>query len=394
MIARARRRRGLSQAVLAGLVGRSESWLSQVERGKKAVTSYPVLTRLAEVLRVPVADLTGEDEEEPMRYAAAHRIEAAMTRYTALEAVIEDRGTDQPVNLRHLRLEAESVYAAYQATHYDEAGQRLPRLIREVEAASRGRTADRPAVCAIRSHVYNTTAAVLRRVGERELAWQAADRALAAAEWADEPLLAAVGAYRMSYVLMSRKRTAAAMELAMGAAEAVERRMHGAGTPEELSVHGGLHLAAATAAAAEYDRGAVPRFLREARRSADLLGRDANHHGTAFGPSNVTIHQISTSVQVGDAQAAVETGEELDLDSLPAGLVGRRAQVQLDLARGYTQRRMDAAAVNTLLAAERIAAELVRYDPGTAEVLTELLRREHRPSTPELRPLAQRAGVA
>ena len=27
------------------------------------------------------------------------------------------------------------------------------------------------------------------------------------------------------------------------------------------------------------------------------------------------------------------------------------------------------------------------------DVLTELLRREHRPSTPELRPLAHRAGV-
>jgi ribosome-binding protein aMBF1 (putative translation factor) len=34
-IARARWRRGLSQAVLAGLVSRSESWLSQVERGRR-----------------------------------------------------------------------------------------------------------------------------------------------------------------------------------------------------------------------------------------------------------------------------------------------------------------------------------------------------------------------
>ncbi len=34
-IARARRRRALSKAVLAGLMGRSESWLSQVERGKR-----------------------------------------------------------------------------------------------------------------------------------------------------------------------------------------------------------------------------------------------------------------------------------------------------------------------------------------------------------------------
>jgi transcriptional regulator with XRE-family HTH domain len=45
--------------VLAGLVGRSESWLSQVERGKRGVDSYVVLTRMAEVLRVEVEELTG-----------------------------------------------------------------------------------------------------------------------------------------------------------------------------------------------------------------------------------------------------------------------------------------------------------------------------------------------
>jgi transcriptional regulator with XRE-family HTH domain len=58
-IARATRRRGLSQSVLAGLVGRSESWLSQVERGRRGVDSYAVLTRMAEVLRVEVEELTG-----------------------------------------------------------------------------------------------------------------------------------------------------------------------------------------------------------------------------------------------------------------------------------------------------------------------------------------------
>jgi len=45
-ITRARRRRGLSQAVLAGLVGRSESWLSQVERGKRGRSCLGVV-RLA-----------------------------------------------------------------------------------------------------------------------------------------------------------------------------------------------------------------------------------------------------------------------------------------------------------------------------------------------------------
>ena len=79
--------------------------------------------------------------------------------------------------------------------------------------------------------------------------------------------------------------------------------------------------------------------------------------------------------------------------AMPSVLVGRRTQVNLDLARAYAMRRKDAAAVNLLLAAERLSPQLVRYDPATRDVLTELLRREHRPSTPELRPLARRVGV-
>ena len=61
------------------------------------------------------------------------------------------------------------------------------------------------------------------------------------------------------------------------------------------------------------------------------------------------------------------------------------AQVFIDLARGYTQQRKDAAAVNMLLEAERLAPEAVRYQVIVKEMLRELLRREHRASTPQLR---------
>ncbi len=64
-IARARRRRGLFQAALAGLVGRSESWLSQVERGLRQVDSHDVLMSLAEILHVEVTDLTGDEASDP-----------------------------------------------------------------------------------------------------------------------------------------------------------------------------------------------------------------------------------------------------------------------------------------------------------------------------------------
>jgi transcriptional regulator with XRE-family HTH domain len=55
-----RRRRGLSQTVLAGLIGRSVSWLSQVERGTRAVDRMSVLIDLSRVLKVDIAELTGQ----------------------------------------------------------------------------------------------------------------------------------------------------------------------------------------------------------------------------------------------------------------------------------------------------------------------------------------------
>ena len=51
-----RRRRGLTQLVLAGLIGRSESWLSQVERGIRPIDRLSVLIDIAHVLKVNVTD--------------------------------------------------------------------------------------------------------------------------------------------------------------------------------------------------------------------------------------------------------------------------------------------------------------------------------------------------
>ncbi|HUC26284.1 MAG TPA: helix-turn-helix transcriptional regulator [Streptosporangiaceae bacterium] len=390
-IARARRRRGLSQAVLAGLVGRSESWLSQVERGKRAIDSHSVLVRLAEVLCVDIEELTGSgdgDERGRRVHPAASLIEQAMMAAPGLSAEREE--SDGEVGLDHLRATARSAYQSYQATRYDTTGRILPGLIRGVETATQSAGMTSRAACRVRVLVYDTTAALLNRVGEPFLAWAAADRARSAAEYAGDPLLAAATAWRLSYMITGRKHPQEALGLAMAAA-AFERSMR-APPPEQLSVYGALHLAAATAAAACYDRTATETALAKARGIADRTG-ETNHLGTAFGPVNVAIHAISASLRLGDPRAAIQTGEALDTATMAARLVGRRTQVNLDLARAYAMCRKDAAAVNLLLAAERLSPQLVRYDQATGDVLTELLRREHRPSTPELRPLAHRAGV-
>jgi transcriptional regulator with XRE-family HTH domain len=392
-IATARRRRGLSQAVLAGLIGRSESWLSQVERGKRKVDSHAVLTRLAALLHTDITELAGtrSDEQAAGTYPLTERIRRAMMGYDALDAVITTTGTAPPASAPVLRTMVTHAYRDYQATRYEQAGCRLAGLIRDVEAATRisGHSA---LMSETRALTYDATAALLSRTGDKALAWTAADRALAAAEMSGNPLLTALGAYRLCYVLSGQGRAPEGIGVAMRAAGALEQLMRDP-DDDQLSIYGGLHLAAAMAAAADYDRQTASACLQQAQRTASRLGRDANVMGTAFGPTNVALHTMSISVRLGDAEAAVRTGEEINPARLPAGLTGRRTQVHLDLARAYAMRKQDAAAVNTLLAAEKLSPQLVRCDKRTADLLTGLLRREHRPSTPQLRPLAHRAGV-
>jgi transcriptional regulator with XRE-family HTH domain len=378
--------------VLAGLVGRSESWLSQVERGKRGIDSHAVLTRLAAVLRVDVEEITGpagDGNGEGRRvYEPAEAIERAMMRYDAARAFTGVHAVQAPGSTAHLLGMARSAYRDYQATRYEDAGRLLPALITEAGNAAHAGSEEGLSARAI---VYDTAAALLIRVGKPALAWAASDRAMNAAALSGRPVLAAVAAWRLSYVITGRRHPQEGLDLAMTAATAMEPVMRSP-SPEMLSVYGALHLAAATAAAAVYDRVTASALLDKARGIAGQTG-NGNHMGTAFGPVNVAIHAIATALQFGDAKTAAETGEALELSALPAGCTGRRAQLHLNLARAYSMRKQDAAAVNLLLTAERISPQLVRYDTRTHDVLAALLRREHQPSTPELRPLARRAGV-
>ncbi|WP_188989533.1 helix-turn-helix domain-containing protein [Saccharopolyspora thermophila] len=51
-IAYYRRRRGYSQAVLSGLLGKSEEWLSQIERGSRDLDRLSTIIEVADALRI------------------------------------------------------------------------------------------------------------------------------------------------------------------------------------------------------------------------------------------------------------------------------------------------------------------------------------------------------
>ncbi|TDC43088.1 hypothetical protein [Micromonospora sp. KC213] len=87
-------------------------------------------------------------------------------------------------------------------------------------------------------------------------------------------------------------------------------------------------------------------------------------------------------------------GTRLDTSRLPTVLVGRRAQVHVDLAAAAMMSTGDRSfSLLHLLEAERIAAEVVRANVQARTLLLDLLARERRGATPGLRALAGRAGL-
>ncbi len=176
-----------------------------------------------------IEEITGpgkSGETDRLSHPAAPLIEQAMMGYGVPGASVHHDEPEREIRLGYLRAKARSAYQSYQVTRYDATGRILPELIRDVETATRMAGAASPAACAVRALVYDTAAALLSRVGEPFLAWAASDRAMAAAEYSGDPLLAAVGAWRLSYIIADHTGQVNHMGTAFGHVNvAIHRRL-------------------------------------------------------------------------------------------------------------------------------------------------------------------------
>jgi transcriptional regulator with XRE-family HTH domain len=386
-----RRRRGISQTVLAGLVGRSESWLSQVERGTRSVDRLSVLIDIAKALHVDVVVLTGQPFSlGPNGSPELDRL--GTIRTALLEARLVEPAVPGEVDLTALTEAAHEVHSLYQAARYRDAAALVPLLIRHGEqtVASTSSNDQQRAEVAL-SEIYAATAAILSRVGATELASLAADRCISHARLAGREDLALMGLYRLSQASLRAGRSEDAHRLAASAATQIANQTDIG--PELASLQGGLVLTSVIAAARADDRRDTLLRLRQAETIANQVGGDRNDYWTAFGPTNVRLHATSAAVELGDPDDAIRQGETVDPNNFGEGLLGRRCQVHIDLAWAYAQRRNDPAAVLSLLEAERFAPEVLRFNVTARELIRECLRRERRSAIPHLRGLAERTGV-
>ena len=390
-----RRRRGMSQEALAGLVGRTADWLGKAENNRIELDRLSVIRRLAETLDVTLGDLIGEptllDWTEESGTATVPALRAALMDYRQLSPILNAPVSDAtPPPLADLESDLRSVFDAYQASRFGFAAGRAPSLLADaLQAAQQYESRDRVRAHELLALSYQAAASVLTKLGEADLAWIAAERGLAAAQQTDN--LAVTGSLfrSVAFALLSTGRHDPAMKLTEAGAAFLEPHLsdqNGA----LLSVYGTLFLAGSMAAARSDDRATTRAYLAEAERVATQLGEDRNHLWTAFGPTNVAIHRINTSMELGDVQIALDLGPQLDTNALPAE---RRVRHLLDVARAYSSAGRQDAGLFTVLNAEQIAPEQVRSHYLSRQLVLSWVRNaQGRPSI-ELDRLAKRMHV-
>ncbi len=273
-----------------------------------------------------------------------------------------------------------------QRARYIALGEVLPALLADAETASSELSGDdRVSAHRALTHAYNTASSVLKRLGDFEFASIAADRAIRAAAAVDEPVLAAAASYRLSNVFLSASRLEEAKNVALAAAATLEPSI--GSSPAQLAMWGSLLLTAAIAAAQQGAAASAWEFFGAAAVAARQLRRDHVDLHTIFGPANVALHGVQIAAELGDGRETLRRAARVDPDRLPAELLERRSHFYVDVARGHAQHADDGAAVATLLEADRIAPEDVRFNPVVHDLVTVLLRRERRSATPGLRDL-------
>ena len=392
-VARARKRAGFTQEQFAGLMGRSTSWASKVERGDLPLDRASVLAKIAEVLSVEVVELTGQPyRHETSELDSGHAAVPAL-RLALQHASLPTLGAGvqrEPRSLADLRGVVERCEQHRQAAQFTAVGDLLPDLVEDLLAVARstdGVQRDEVDELMLRAcHIARVTSNLL---GHHDLAWLAVQLQLAAAQRSGSPALVAAAAWDLCGVWLHAGALADAKAVATAAIDELDAA---AGSDDEtlLALYGAMHLRAAVAYSRLWSTPDARTHLDAAREVAARVTLP-NVFQTMFGQVNVGIHATEVELELGHPADVLREAESVNAADIESA--ERQAHFWVVRAVGYAMNRRDDDALRSLTVADGIAAQHVRNRPAARQLVRELLDRE-RVQRPQLRSLATKMGVA
>jgi transcriptional regulator with XRE-family HTH domain len=402
------RARGWSRAAIAAATGLSETRVRAVSQGKQQITSYEVLERIAEGLRIE-RGLMGLGYLSPAdRAPASGVLSSALDPFAECDSkTLPSLVAPVPAGLDSIRLTLDAadlppdgpirplsdLAAAVAAvvrlrltSNYLRLSAILPDLLNELHRAYAGWAGQRKtAVAVLLTQAYRAADALADKSGQHDLSARIIAMLVNMARQSGHELMLATASYVRGELFFANGRQDLGRALLERAAERLVP-----GTDQGTSAaYGALHMRAAVLAgqAGQLDR--ARDHLAEAAEYARLVPEGA-YHGTAFGPSSVRIHEVTLAIDTGDPDAALRAAEGWHPpDDLPGE---RRSHFYIDLARAYARTGAVDEAVKALFRARTIAPEHTRIHPQVHQLLANLL--ENATATGEVREYARWAGVS
>lgn len=386
-----RTRTGKSRAVVAGLVGRSEDWLRDIEKNRIQAPGLEMLLKLGQALGVrDLTEITGEHELlVGIARRAGHPVVPAIRE--AIESVTLAPAAS-PIDPTELRARVERAWRLWHtsSTPRADAGAMLPELIRDGRRALRTLEGqERRTAAAALSGAYALSEQVLAWVADAPLLWLAADRCMSAAEIADDPVTLAAASWVLGNVWRSTAREEDSWRLTQDAVALLEPRLDGDRSAQSL--WGACHLHSAITAAKLGREGDALRGIDSAMGMARALPAGSAHPWTLFGVINSELTAVSVMVELRKSGGALEAASIVDPDAVPS--VDRRARLWLELSRAYGQQKDWLGTLGALRTAASVSEESMRCHPLARNLAAELVTHGGKIVDRESRSLAARLGV-
>lgn len=384
-----RKRRGMTQAVLADLAGMSQGNLSRTEAGDRPLDRKSTQLAVAAALNITVAQLLGQPDDshtDPVLNRAAAHVPAL--RATLVELAAGERRT--PIrSVDVARGEVRKLTTLRNAADYAAMVVALPGVL--VDVFGHGEVLGPELVEALFGARF-----ALRSLGEGDLAMTAAQigvnvgRGLSPA-WSAQAMYSYVQAFPPENAGLGVRLVQRTADGLQGETDRDSREMYGC-----------LHVLAAYWAAIGGRAGDAHAHLDESASVAASVGEpvaygplSAGFNANWFGPTQVDFWRIAVAAELGEPGEAIDVSSRIDLGLMP--VPNRHVYYWTDLARALAvdgKPASDVRAMHALARAERAAPQHFRANPVVKDLAGTLVRRARRRAVgADMAALARRLGI-
>jgi len=393
-----RDRAGMSRPVLGGLVGKSPEWVKAVESGRLQAPRLSMLLRIAEVLGVPdLSELTGDHRLSVAHFGKARHESLDAVARSLTDYALSPQNGGEPTTADDLSSRVRSAWEMWHGAKRQRTAVSvvLPGLLRDGrDAVRRLDGADRRRALGSLAETYHLAQLFLSFQPCPDLVMLCGDRAMNAAQDADDPYVIAGAAWYLNHVFRDAgEQPAARIQIASSAAQLLRPDE----SAEDLSRWGLLQLACALSYAKTGRSGDAWRHWDEASRAAHALGRGYSHPYLIFGPGMVDAYAVTMNADLMQAGHAIQQASRLDLAAVPSST--RRSFHLIESARARSLRtrsnRPDPVAIVTLLQrAWDESSDTARYNFFTRSYVSEAAEHGDRMVRGPAQVLATAIGVA